>query len=270
MIAFQRFAAAMVIAAVAVTAASAARDVSADSAEILAEAEETYARALDLPERDARIAQCERAAALYRRLVEIPIENADLYTNLGNAALQAERLGEAVLAYKSALARDPDHARARQNLAHARTLLPEWIPSAREGTVLDTFFFWHKTLSRSERGALAALAFFAAALLAAGAIAWRRAVLRNLAWLPGVVWAALLASLLFESRTAGESAVVISEARGHAADSANAPGVFPEPLPAGAEVTVLERRGPWARIRLADGARDAWVAIDSLGFPPKH
>ena len=46
--------------------------------------------------------------------------------------------------------------------------------------------------------------------------------------------------------------------RSRAADSEHAPLRFREPLPAGTEVRVLERREGWARVAFADG-REAWL-----------
>ena len=46
-------------------------------------------------------------------------------------------------------------------------------------------------------------------------------------------------------------------------DSALAPLAFPDPLPAGVEVRLLEARDDWARVRLANG-RDVWVRASSV------
>ena len=43
-----------------------------------------------------------------------------------------------------------------------------------------------------------------------------------------------------------------------AADSAGAPAALGQPLPRGAEVTLLERRDAWTRIRIANGT-SGWV-----------
>ena len=106
--------------------------------------------------------------------------NADLYANAGTAALQAERLGPAVLAFRRALALDPDHTTSQRNLAHARTLLPAWVPKVGSDSVFDTFFFWHRSLSTFERSAAAAVCF----LLAALAIANYALRLEDDLWMP--------------------------------------------------------------------------------------
>ena len=55
------------------------------------------------------------------------------------------------------------------------------------------------------------------------------------------------------------------------ADSNGAPPVLAQPLPAGAEVTVLERRDDWTRVALADGTR-GWLrdsAMDTVRLRPR-
>ena len=115
------------------------------------EAIASYRAALDSSMRDSRLEGFRKAERLFSRIANGGASNPELYTNLGNAALQAEHLGAAVLAYRRALAIDPDHPRAVQNLEFARTLLPDWVPKPESGGLLDSFFFWHKTQARSDR-----------------------------------------------------------------------------------------------------------------------
>jgi tetratricopeptide (TPR) repeat protein len=229
------------------------------------EAIASYRAALDTPERDLRLEGFRKAERLFSRIAAGGAANPELYTNLGNAALQAEHLGAAVLAYRRALAIDPDHPRAVQNLEHARSLLPEWVPKPEAGGLLDSFFFWHKTLARSDRALGAALAFALAALLLALAIRFGQAALRTAAILPALVWAALIASVAVDVGDArlDDAVVIADETVARAADSALAPTTLPAPLPGGVEIRILERRSPWVRVRLANG-RDAWVAESAL------
>jgi tetratricopeptide (TPR) repeat protein len=251
--------------AAAAPAAGATAGESAPDASLIEAAVESYGRALDTAERDARLAEFRRAERLFARAAETAPGNAALYTNLGNAALQAEHLGTAVLAYRRALAIDPDHPRALQNLEHARSLLPEWVPKPTHHGLIDTFFAWHQTLARSDRVLAAAAAFALAALLVAGAIRFRQPTLRTAAIVPALVWLALLASLIAESSSGAADAAVVTadEVVARAADSALAPSALPAPLPGGTEVRVLETRSPWLRVRLANG-RDAWVAESAV------
>ena len=237
----------------------------AEPEELVEEGVETYTRALHTEQRDARLAAFHRAEQLFARIVEGGVRNPDLYTNLGNAALQAERLGSAVLAYRRALALDPDQPRALQNLQHARALLPDWVPRPESAGLLDTFFFWHRTLLRTTRNGAAAVSFALAALLVAASIRLGQSALRNAAILPGLAWVALLASVLLDpvEGRRHEAVIVGEETAARSADSPLAPATFPDPLPGGVEVTILEERPPWARVRLANG-RDAWVTEASV------
>jgi tetratricopeptide (TPR) repeat protein len=235
------------------------------TAELLEQAVDAYATALNTEARDLRLETFRRSERLFRRVAEDGIENPDLYTNLGNAALQAAHLGSAILAYRRALRIDPDHPRALQNLEFARKLLPEWIPRPAPAGLLDSFFFWHRTLSSAERSIAAAVSFAAAALLAAAGIRFGQPVLRNLAIVPGLLWLALLASLVLDpsTRAKDEAVIIADEVVARSADSAIAPSPFPGPLPGGVEVRILEERSPWVRVRLANG-RDAWVSGSAL------
>ncbi len=226
---------------------------------------DAYTEALDTPMGDRRRERFRSAERLFSGVARSGVENPDLYTNLGNAALQGERLGAAIVAYRRALWLDPDHARARQNLGHARTLLPQWVPRPPAGSLLDTFFFWHRTQSRAERSILAAMLFFAAALPLAASVLRRSAPLRNLAMLPALGWCAVLASLLLDpaSSAAREAVVTSPEVVARAADSVHSQRRFSQPLPAGTEVRILEEREGWIRVGLANG-REGWINSSSV------
>ena len=221
-----------------------------------------YGRALELTDRDQRLEAFQRAERQFRSVIENGTpDNADLWTNLGNAALGAEQLGDAIHAYRTALRLDPDHPRAQGNLNHARRLLPGWVPRPNEGGALDTFLFWHKRLSPAERRASMAFLFLLASAMIAAGIAQRRAWLRNLAALPLIAWGVLLATS--PPATTSEGVVVVDDTVGRVADSRNAPAKFAEPLPAGTELVIREERDGWRRVRLSD-SREAWLPSASV------
>ena len=66
-----------------------------------------YTAAMETQDRHRRLERFARAEQLFRQTMEgspqqSPVHNAALYVNLGNAALQAERLGPAIAAYRRA------------------------------------------------------------------------------------------------------------------------------------------------------------------------
>ncbi len=241
-----------------------------DPAVVVQQANDAYQAALSTTDRGARLEAFRTAERLYAKSLDLARDvdqrvTADLWVNYGNAALQAERLGAAVLGFRQALALDPNHARARKNLRHARTLLPSWVRPPESGGVMDTFFFWHQGLSPIERHTLAAIAFAIAGLLIAFSIRTGRSGLRTLAILPLAVWIALITSTVFDAVTEQrpEGVLTAPETVGRSADSHNVAPRFSEPLPGGTEITIVERRSPWVHVELLNG-RDAWVVETAI------
>jgi tetratricopeptide (TPR) repeat protein len=244
----------------------AASPASADEgSDFVAQAISTYREAMESTERGDRLERFRRAERLFAAAIEASGGSAELYANLGNASLQAERLGPAVLAYRRALLLEPSLERAKQNLVHARGLLPDWVPAPPEVSALDSFFLWHRSVSRADRLDVAALVFALAMLSLAGSIAFGSVSPRYLAGLAGAVWLALLASLAFDpAREANREGVVVAEeVLARAADSINAPSRFGEPLPSGTELHILDDRSGWLQIELYNG-RNAWVASSAV------
>jgi tetratricopeptide (TPR) repeat protein len=237
-----------------------------DTQDLLQQGIDAYRQGLDARQQDLRLSQFRRAYQLFHQAAQQDGSvHADLYVNMGNAALLSAQRGEAILAYRRALAIDPGHARARQNLEHARAQMPAWVPRPAAQTLLDTLFGWGRMLSPGGRLRLAALCFTLAALLLALSIRYRWAAVRTFALLPLAAWLALIAAALWAHFASEKSveAVLLSDQVAHAADSANAPTRFAEPLPAGTEVRVLTQRDGFSYVRLADD-RDAWVRSSSL------
>lgn len=230
-----------------------------DRTERLRRALDAYAAALVESDRDARLAGFARAERGFASLVADGVRSAALFTNLGNAALQAQHPGRAVLAYHRALALEPEATTARQNLAHVRSRLPAWVPrrDAAEGAQRLLFY---RQIDPRMRATIAALCFAAMAACIALAVRRREGAFRGLAIAFGLAWGSGLASLVYDARTARDdlAVVIADEVAARSADSMLSPLALPEPLPAGVEVEVLEEREGWARVRLANG-RDVWV-----------
>ncbi len=238
---------------------AAAESKASGPAERLEQALSQYAQALEEPNRDERLAIFAQAEYGFDAVIESGTENASLYTNLGNAALQAEHIGQAVLAYHRALRLDPDATAARQNLIHVRTLLPGWVPRPTASDSAQPLFFYRR-ISEANRSYLAAGFFVLAAVSLAISVRRREGAWRGIALMGGVAWALIVASIVFDSAEGQtESAVITAdEAIARSADSRLAALAYPEPLPGGVEVEQLEQRAEWTRVRLHNG-RDVWV-----------
>lgn len=234
--------------------------------QILNKAIQKYHNAIDTQDHAIRLEQFRHSMRLFDRAIQKgQINNADLYTNSGNAALQADRHGEAILAYRRALMIKPGHRQAQQNLFYARQLLPNWVPRPPSRNLFDTFFFWHQLLSVGERTLLAAICFGMMACLVFVAIRWNHNWARNMAFLPFIVYIAFTGLSLWDqwNTTNNQAVITASQVVARSADSIGAPPRFVEPLPAGTEVEIIDQRESWARVRLGNG-RDGWIRTSSF------
>lgn len=234
--------------------ASAAAGAQEPAPPALQQAIDSYRSAQQTADRAARVAAFRRAQHLFEAAARQARPTADLQANIGTAALQAENLGAAVLALRRAQALEPSHVRARTNLEQARSLLDPAIPRPRDvpGSGLP------EQLSRLP--ALAPAAAWALAGLLGGLALWRRSRALGVAAATLLLVAGALRILpeLVAAGPGAADAVLMTEARAYAADSLHAPLRYAQPLPPGTEVEIVERRGQWLRIRLAD-ATEAWI-----------
>ena len=221
-----------------------------------------YQDALAQTERNARTRAFMRSERMFRELVQTSPHSPKLITDWGNAALGAQDIGRATLAYRRAMALHPRQPRAEGNLSWVRKRLPDWVPRPQTEDASDSLFFWHHTLTLAERHIIAALAFALTILLMAP---WRRRrrLLRRLAILPVAIWIGMVVSIALDEPPVDDAVVVRDDTRLLSADSGGAPAALPKPLPAGTEVTIVETREPWARIALADGTK-GWVQVSAI------
>lgn len=235
--------------------------------------QQTLARATELFDQGAAQLQSDPAESRrllsqaideYQRILrEGEIANGGLYYNIANAYMLQGDTGRAILNYRRALELTPGDVRVVANLSAARRQVTAQIAPAAERRVLRTVLFWHYDLSPHTRFAIFAGAF--------GAM-WILALLRVLSIIPrsawwgvgalALLWAAPLASLLVDRSGRAqpiEAVVTASQVIGRKGpgEAAYEPS-FAEPLSAGVEVQVVERRPRWILVRLADG-RETWA-----------
>ncbi len=233
---------------------------------VIERARQVYSRALEEqdPVRRARhFADAERSLREAAAMRPTP----ELLADWGNAALGAGDSGRATLAFRRALAAQPNHERAAKNLAWLRDRASAWLPRPTSGGALDSLLFWRDLVSVAQRYWIAAGAFALAVLLLTPWSTRRVRLLRRLSVVPIAVWAVAVGSALLSQSAPPEGVVVIDGAPLRSADSTGARLAFAHLLPAGAEVTILETRDGWLRIALADGTR-GWIMANSVA--PVH
>ncbi len=227
----------------------------------LEEGRAAYQQALEMStDATARKTAFARAALALGEAARALPDRPELLTDWGNAALGAGDVATAALAFRRALALDGGNARARASLTwlHSRQS-DAFRPSASGAT--DTLLFFH-SWPRARKLIVGAAAFAIATLLLVPWAGRRRRGLTGLAIIPFAVWLAMIASVVLE-RDSGDDGVVMDDVVMRAADSAGAPAALSQPLPRGIEVTVLERRDAWTRIRIANGT-SGWVPGGSV------
>ena len=228
--------------------------------DLVAQGRAAYDEAMAATDPTARQAAFARAADAFAAAArEAP--TADLHADWGNAALGAADFGTATLAFRRALALDGDHGRASRNLAWLRTRLPPNLRPA-DGGATATLFFFHRAWTRTTRVLVGAAAFALAALLL---VPWRRRPSGGrvaLALVPALVWLTMLVSVLVD-RPARADAVVLDAQLLRSADSPGAPAALATPLPPGTELTLLEQRPGWSRVRLPSGTT-GWLPAPSV------
>lgn len=204
----------------------------------------------------------KKAAMRYERLIkEGGIENGKIYYNLGNTYFRVNDIGRAILNYLKAEQYMPDDVNLRQNLRYARERRIDKIEEKQETKVLKTLFFWHYDLSVKTRIMVFTSFFILLWIFSGSRIFIKRPFLT---WCISV---SLLISLLMAGSLTAEElvlkkirpGVIVSiETTARKGNSETYEPSFKEPLHAGTEFTLMEDRGDWYHVELAD-SRTCWI-----------
>ena len=208
----------------------------------------------------AREAFCE-AATLFQGIVDAGVHNGRLYYNLGNARLKCGQTGLAIANYRRAWELIPGDTRLKENLTYARSLCRDSIPDSGQRAAARTVFFWHYDTPLRSRFwvGITVYALFWACLIG-------RTLIGRIRWAyPAAVCLVLCVTLAISvgldlRRAAGHHEGVITAndvtvRKGNGLDYAPQ---FEQTLSEGVEFEVLEQRGSWLHLRLADG-KDGWI-----------
>lgn len=240
---------------------------------------DSYTAALESSDRAYRIEQFSQAARFFRQAIESSLGSdpsstlssttgsalsAAMFINLGNAALQSEDLGQAIVAYRKALLLDPSDKTAQQNLDYARTLLSTGTPSVGNQAWSDWMNVLVEYATPSRIHLIAASCLLVAVSLMSLALFANIPGLRFAGLLAGCLWILFLgAALWIGSIPRVTEAVVIGPgAILRTADSENAVAKSQTPLPIGTEVVVLQSRDRWSEV--SGSGQAGWLKSSSL------
>ena len=242
-----------------------------DAARILLQAEDSFKRANELAEfnHEESIILYEKAAGLYRSIVDsINIVNGKLLYNTGNSFFKAGDIGRAILYYKRSLNYIPLDKNLLHNLEYVRGLRVDNIEVEEKNRVLKTILFWHFDLPFLFKSWIAASVFAGIWVLSLLMIQLRKSVLKS--WITGLavvfillavsIGADIISELRYKSGVITEHEVIARKG-----DSSSYNSSFEQPLHAGTEVTLLEERTGWLRVKLLNG-EECWLPSDSVEF----
>jgi len=214
-----------------------------------------------------RLAAFRRTELAFASLLETKTsQSAKLYVNWGNAALQAENLGNAVFAYRRAIELDANHQQAAKNLDFIRTTLPEWArPIEVTSPMIGQLLFWQTAYSAIQIYLFTSIMFLIGCGLIAVSIRYRISILRNIAVLPILVWAIFLICEFSRTSSPNQDAAVFmaDETVARTADSINASVAFATSIPLGTEATVVESRAEWVKVEFGK-AKNGWVPRSAI------
>ena len=209
----------------------------------------------------------EKAILSYEKIInEGQIRNAKLFYNLGNAYLLKNDIGKAILNYRRAQKLDSSDANIQKNLEFARSQrIDKIIPKAKE-RIMETLFFWHYDFPLRTKFILTCF-FFAVFCITLTIIVWlgRATITSATIVITGILMLSFLISVVVENheRTSLISGVItVQNVVARQGDGQNYPASFKDPLHAGTEFDVLERRPGWLHIKLSDN-NDSWIPNNS-------
>ncbi|MHC4646980.1 MAG: tetratricopeptide repeat protein [Planctomycetota bacterium] len=237
---------------------------SGDAAVLFRQANEAFEKA-NLPGTDPNESEklYEKAILSFERIInEVGIKNARLYYNLGNTYLLKGDIGRSILNYRRAERLDSADPDIQKNLAFARSRRVDIVNPRTEKRVMQTLFFWHYDFSLKTRFILTCI-FFAVVCISLTAIVWlgRSAAVTVTLVICAVLTVCSLVSVVLETHRRARQVcgvIIAKEVIAHQADWENSPASFKEPLHAGTEFDLIERRGKWLHIALDDGS-DGWI-----------
>ena len=249
----------------------------ADLLELARNAESAYASGLgQVAGSTDALADFQRSAEGWRAVISAGGDNAAAWFNLGNAELRAERLGEAIVAYRRSERLAPFDDDVAANLAEARRRVERPIEADATDLTVSNLAGWWKVLDTRSR-VLIALSTWVGfwLLLLARRVGGRgprtgEAEAKTLAWRSTLAVLGITAVLatgtilvdrtLATRRSAGvllTGDVILRTGNGTTFSPAT-----DETISKGVEFSILERRPGWWRIRLPDGTV-GWIADDT-------
>jgi len=234
----------------------------------LSQGEQQFRRAMELDrtDPDAAKAYYQEAILHYEAIVKDGgVRNGKLYYDIGNAYFRLGDVGRAILNYKRAERFMQNDVNLEQNLDYARNRRADRIEVQQREKVLKTLFFIHYDIPSRAKLVIFAISFGALWVSAAARIFMRTGWLKLVVIVAAAVSGIFLASLVVDSVSyarSPEGVVTAQETVGRMGDADTYQQSFKDPLHAGAEFMLLEKRPGWWHVELESGDR-TWISEGS-------
>ncbi len=194
------------------------------------------------------------------------IENGKLFYNIGNIYFRLKDIGRAILNYRRAQEYIPHDPNLRQNLSYVRGFRKDKIEEKQETKVFKTLFFWHYDFSTQNKIVLFSSFFSMIWILAGIRLFFRRSILGWWIFTAVVLSVMIGGSLMAETFVIHHKipgVIIDAEVIARKGNSINYAPSFTEPLHAGTEFVLFERRENWFYVELPD-SRTCWVPSNSV------
>lgn len=245
-------------------AGAACQDVENGAREYLEQGEEAFRMGVELDSSDP-----EAARDYYRKAIlnfehisrDIGVRNGKLYYNIGNAYFRLGDLGRAILNYRRSAIFSANDQNLRQNLEYARSRRINRVEITEREKVFKTLFFLHYDIPARHRVVLLLVSFALSWAAACVLLYYRRGWVKTVLIVFAAFSIVFVASLTVESAAAGHrpaGVVTAEEVTARKGDAVTYQPSFTDPLYAGTEFGIIEKRTDWWQIELEDGAR-CWI-----------
>lgn len=235
---------------------------STELSDLLRDAERCFEGGNEAHSREDAVELWRKAAVRYERAVkEGGVSNGALYYNLGNVYFRLGDTGRAILNYRRAQRLIPNDRNLMKNLAFARSRCQDSIEETESRKVLKTLLFWHYDFALGTRELVFIFAFCLACILASIRLKMRRGWLTTgavLLFLCALVMAASMVTTELSERSHRSGVIIADETTGYNGNSTSYEKTFQAPLHAGTEFALVEKRGSWIEIVLANGMT-TWI-----------
>ncbi|MBN1410283.1 MAG: hypothetical protein JW969_05525 [Spirochaetales bacterium] len=203
-----------------------------------------------------------KAALYFERIVkEGQIRNGKIFYDIANAYFRMGDVGRAILNYKRASQYMPNDLNLLQNFEYARSRRVDKIALKEEAMILRILFFWHYDIPTEIKFYIFIL-FFALIWICAGILLFFKLPFVKIGLIVCIVFSGVFLSSLtvdFISDSMRNQGVIITgEVIARKGDSDAYSPSFQDPLHAGTEFQLIEKRDAWWNVELMDGIQ-CWI-----------